>query len=262
MPNSLTSLFGDLYKGLSIDGFVLNEGLKQIGSNVLKDRKFEYIVLPSTLESIAWGEEPIIDFVKIDDIRFNDYENSKILNNDLELCKFLYYTSRVLKTYKVTPKESKVEVPHHRKYSSRVDWLGFPLGKEEWHTTYTTRIEKQYYPQYDIISVLSNITLYDGNIYDRGWVPKYSYINPKSYQLLDYTSSIFGYSDYDEARRSDVQIEPKDLIDLTEKFLEELNRKTLNNKSRVLVKESIHRFAYKHYKNSNKEQRIFINNVL
>ena len=81
MPNSLTSLFGDLYKGLSIDGFVLNEGLKQIGSNVLKDRKFEYIVLPSTLESIAWGEEPIIDFVKIDDIRFNDYENSKILNN-------------------------------------------------------------------------------------------------------------------------------------------------------------------------------------
>lgn len=251
MPNSLTFLSGELYKGLPISGFVLNEGLKKLGSSVLKDRRLNYIVLPSTLESITWGEEPVIDFDKIKDIRFNDYKNSKILNNDLELCKFLYYSSRLHKTYKVAKKELEVKKPYHMKYSSRIDWRGFPLGKEEWHTTYATHIENRYYPQYSIIPILNSITLYEGNMYDSEWVVKYFHIDPKSYQLLDCTSSKFEYSDSDEARKSSVQIEPKDLFDLTEAFLEELNKRTSNSKSRTLIKEPIHRFASAHCKGAN-----------
>ena len=55
-------------------------------------------------------------------------------------------------------------------------------------------------------------------------------------------------------------MEPKDLIGLTEKFLEEFNKRTSNSKPRTLVKEHIHEFVSMQCKNSNKEQRILINN--
>ena len=77
-PSSLESINGDIFGNVVIKNIILNKKLKYIGYNVFKNQEFSKISLPASIERI---EDTSFNFNKIKEIEFQDFKNSKLLNN-------------------------------------------------------------------------------------------------------------------------------------------------------------------------------------
>jgi len=82
LPSSMRKITGNVFGKCSINEIRLNEGLEYIGHDVFKSKNLGLINIPSTLK-----EFPRVN--KVDVIEFDNFENSKILNNTEELDKFI-----------------------------------------------------------------------------------------------------------------------------------------------------------------------------
>lgn len=91
LPSSMRKITGDVFGKCVINSITLNEGLEYIGDDVLKNQNLNLINIPSTLK-----EFPRVN--KVDVIEFDNFENSKILNNleelDKVIAKYFYRVHR------------------------------------------------------------------------------------------------------------------------------------------------------------------------
>ena len=86
LPKSLVSLDTCLFRNVSLEGLYLNEGLEYLMDRSIKCKSLKTLVISSTLENFS---SLIIDEGEIETCIFNDFTNSKILNNPMLLKEFL-----------------------------------------------------------------------------------------------------------------------------------------------------------------------------
>ena len=86
MPKSLVSLDTSLFRNVSLEGLYLNDGLEYLMDRSIKCKSLKTLVIPSTLENFS---SLILDEGEIETCIFNDFTNSKILNNPMLLKAFL-----------------------------------------------------------------------------------------------------------------------------------------------------------------------------
>ena len=78
-PASLESISGGyIFGNASIKDIELNNGLKCIGNGVFLSQEFDHISIPKTIEKI---KDTAFNFMKIKEIEFQDFKNSKLLYN-------------------------------------------------------------------------------------------------------------------------------------------------------------------------------------
>jgi len=87
LPSSLKHFYGNLF-GNSAKTIILNNGLEVLDYTALSEANITELILPSSLKEVSFSSWPRISPQVI---KFNDYQNSHILNDDSQLKNIIYY---------------------------------------------------------------------------------------------------------------------------------------------------------------------------
>ena len=71
MPKTLKRINGDIFKGTSINGLILNEGLEKIDLNMLQKQNISSLTIPSTVKEVTGKDED-----KLSNITLNNYDSN------------------------------------------------------------------------------------------------------------------------------------------------------------------------------------------
>jgi len=92
LPNSLKMIDGSVFANAQIKGIVLNEGLLYLDMTAFSNLQLDSIIIPSSVKKIYVSNY----FGGINNIIFNDFKNSKALNDNEKLSEFISFLIKII----------------------------------------------------------------------------------------------------------------------------------------------------------------------